>query len=340
MFIYADNPYYGSDGVPRCQIHSGSFYQEDVGMPKWDFQRLGYSSAKALRHSSYSAKLVDRFDGAEVTQLASFEHHESEIRNYIEIGSDLGDWELAKTALSVPVKRAIASAYTDAMKNIPKAATNSWANLLSTLDIVKSLVNTVFHPTSSYRDLAKRVSRLKDDASMIKQLENFWLQYRYVFTTTKMDLAEYGNATKALAALVADPVVHSDGEYAFDSGTYGAHLTFKTEDTLPNDLLSWLLYYGFEPSLVNAWDMIPFSFVADWFLHIGDILDWIEAYEGRFRMKPTDVWFTLKSAGQGYTSYLRFPGYIPQDVAFLDTGAVSTKTIVKRVIDGICLFGP
>jgi hypothetical protein len=178
MFVYADNPYYGSDGVPRCQIHSGSFYQEDVGMPKWDFQRLGYSSAKALRHSFHSAKLVNRFDGAEVTQLASFEHHESEIRNYIEIGSDLGDWELAKTALSVPVKRAIASAYTDAMKNIPKAATNSWANLLSTLDIVKSLVNTVFHPTSSYRDLAKRVSRLKDDASMIRQLENFWLQYR------------------------------------------------------------------------------------------------------------------------------------------------------------------
>jgi hypothetical protein len=31
--------------------------------------------------------------------------------------------------------------------------------------------------------------------------------------------------------------------------------------------------WGVDPSLANAWDLIPFSFVVDWFTHAGDTLD-------------------------------------------------------------------
>lgn len=52
----------------------------------------------------------------------------------------------------------------------------------------------------------------------------------------------------------------------------------KLKDSFFSSLWSALERFGLDPSIGQAWDLIPFSFVVDWFLSVGDTLRNIDAY--------------------------------------------------------------
>jgi hypothetical protein len=352
------------DGYIRVGV--SDIYKPEWGLPPWSIQWSKYTHTDGYGFPccDYRNQRVYGWDGksnlpvpasftnARYTQIGWRDPTQTHLafgqppdtivslKNYLEFLEEIGDAEAAKLLLPLGLRSALATAYSEAIKSLPKATTNSFANVLSTLDTVKGLVSTIFHPISSFGEFGRSLSKMKDDAAFLKQLENFWLQYRYVFNTTKADVEEYRDVTHALSTLIAGDVIHTDGSSSYMGCAIKVSVSVKTNTIIPKTSLEWLQYYGFNLTLVNAWDMVPFSFVVDWFTHLGDILDWIENQNNYLNVIPDQVWFSASGSSSGYSGYIRVPGYIPREIVFLDLGNTSAKTIFKRIVDGICLFGP
>jgi hypothetical protein len=55
---------------------------------------------------------------------------------------------------------------------------------------------------------------------------------------------------------------------------------YKVEFKIPNGVLSPQTVFGLNNPLTIAWEIVPFSFVVDWFLPIGEALEAMTAYQG------------------------------------------------------------
>lgn len=220
--------------------------------------------------------------------------------------------------------RALAGqAYYEAANALPKAACNTIANVLEGASTVRDLL---------HGDLAKLLPGNPKDA---------WLFYRYQYSTTKLDIAEYKNLTERLVALAALPVIRSDG-VAHNNGIT-AHCEIEVDPTylIPQDTKHWLETYGFKLSWYNVWDMIPYSFVVDWFFHIGTFLEIMETENWMYSIPVIDSWTSFSTVGPGgQTTYFRVPGTYRAACPFLDyqQRSASGKTIGKRILDSIALF--
>jgi hypothetical protein len=60
---------------------------------------------------------------------------------------------------------------------------------------------------------------------------------------------------------------------------------------IPNGAISVVDAFGLSNPLTVAWEIIPFSFVVDWFLPIGDALKGLTAFSG---LEFHDGWITRK----------------------------------------------
>lgn len=56
---------------------------------------------------------------------------------------------------------------------------------------------------------------------------------------------------------------------------------------------------GFSPTLSNMWDLVPFSFVVDWFVNVGDLLDQADKAFRLFRFRIYYSTLSIKRCAQG-----------------------------------------
>lgn len=215
-----------------------------------------------------------------------------------------------------------ASAYLDQAKNLPVANVNSFTTVLETANVVKNLVTRNFGGISS-----------------LLNPKNAWLAYRYSYTTTKSDIDEYVKLTSRLTNIIKQDAITSHG-YAY-SGSTSCHCTahYDPQTLLPNSTRKFLEQYGLKLSLVNVWDMIPYSFVVDWFFHIGTFLQDLEDRGNMLDLVPTDVWYSFsnfESNGHGY--YFRVLDRPHYNAPFVGPSPASTRTTLMRVADAVSLF--
>jgi hypothetical protein len=102
------------------------------------------------------------------------------------------------------------------------------------------------------------------------------------------DLAEFyaGNQTSRSRI----DYVPSDFVSLFDSVSIDSHAKLICSNESCSDLMTMIKkFYEWDayPTLENAWDLVPFSFVVDWFINLGSILDNIDTmvYEQYLRVK-------------------------------------------------------
>lgn len=222
-------------------------------------------------------------------------------------------------------------AYLDALQHVPKMSDNMISNILEISSFIKSLV--VDH-------------RVKIPDS----LSDLWLAYRYSYGTTKMDADEAIRFVHRHMDLGKWTHLKTYGSYSF---------TFKETRILcrcelevyPKALKTvqkvWssLYTYGLSPSFYMVWDMIPYSFIVDWFLPIGDVMAaWDAEREYKHAYDLKDVNFSLEYERQvgGFPVhfYTRWYSSTPEPLRgyyFLEDDP-STKTIVKRIIDAGALI--
>lgn len=219
-----------------------------------------------------------------------------------------------------------ASAYADAIENLPQAACNSIANLLEITDSLASL----------------KAGRMDSILTSLSDVGDDWLKYRYCYNTSKADLAEYATLTSRLGALAKTDKFRCFGQYRRNKKTFRCGFDLATQSVIPHDQLDWLMNYGFKLSPQNVWDMIPYSFIVDWFTHIGDILNTLENYATGLEAEPSNIWYSVTSAypEHGGVAYLRIPGTgVRHVLPSLHQNTTSSRVFFMRAADTLALFG-
>lgn len=219
-----------------------------------------------------------------------------------------------------PLYQSLANtAYVEAVDSIPDSGCNSIA--------------TVLEIAGSMKDL------LRGKINTVKSLGDVWLQYRYVITTNKADIEAYCELTRRLTNLANQSVITLRGTASMGGVSCSCSCEVDVSSALPKDTAEWLSKYGFKLSAVNVWDMVPYSFVVDWFLHVGDILESLEKMGNALSVQVSNCWFSFRSNYQGQDTYFRVPGRYAAAFPYVTYKPASGKTTIKRILDAVVLFG-
>lgn len=143
------------------------------------------------------------------------------------------------------------------------------------------------HPTEMIPKL-KNLRNLKNLVSKkaLKNLSDDYLTVKYGILPTISDLKEIFGAMNALL-----PYVDRNGFDTYSAGYIASStpdkVTYKVEQHIKlaivdedSDflrLISQIDDLGFLPTCENLWDLVPYSFVIDWFVDVGGLLERVDA---------------------------------------------------------------
>lgn len=173
------------------------------------------------------------------------------------------------------------------------------------------------------------VKDLKDVKSLVPKLQNLrklkthasnHLAMQYGVLPTISDLKEIvGAFTKAAQydrfgrklGYSADTYTFStkarSGETVKGSRTQRAKIAVRTQDSSLNTFLESLENVGFGLNFENIWDLIPYSFIVDWFVDVGDFLSDID---NRIRLARLPIeYITYSDKYESLFVYNRPPGF-------------------------------
>lgn len=189
-------------------------------------------------------------------------------------------------------------------------------------------------PRQIRRDLYQARRRSKKRGAKV-EFENLWLEYRYGW------LPLLGSINSA-CELLSSPRKAPDFLSGFGKGTYAGwttdmanhsamkfyvtadlHVIIKGRLNVSNPDLHRLNQYGLlNPALV-AWELVPFSFVIDWFVKVGDYLGSLSDWAG---MSFNDLSVTYHASG---TTLAKSKGNNPAYYGPVDT-LILTSTGLRK----------
>lgn len=196
-----------------------------------------------------------------------------------------------------------------------------------------------------------RKKGLKAALDLPTRLSDLWLQYRYRYNTTKMDVKE------AISFIKWSGVFDLSTNYVcYGSFTNENGVTCRCKLTVRNKFLSkidtfWknLYTYGLQPNMYLVWDFTPFSFIVDWFLPVGDLceivdksnyLDTFECVSCEYSLLYRDKLET-NSLQLEYKLYSRWQEHSFPALEFCylyEDSESSDKTIIFRCLDSMSLL--
>jgi len=223
-------------------------------------------------------------------------------------------------------------AYLEAVQSAPSLSDNSLSNILEIVELINGLVHGKVEIPSRWQDA--------------------WLAYRYQFMTTKMDIQDAISFFKRMSNLSSlDASVKSYGSASYQVADTEVRCRCKC-DIKPNPKMGFdklwgnLSRLGLAPDSYVIWDMTPFSFMVDWFVPIGDILDVFDtSYLTGSYWDITNVTYSLQYTRDldGYPAkfYTRWTTSSPpelQEFYWFDRPGSSQKVKIFRLLDVASLF--
>lgn len=206
-------------------------------------------------------------------------------------------------------------------------------------------------PHVDYSKLVNLLIKNGDKKEIAKELANGWLTYRYVILTTLMDADEYRKYLyDAIVQLFewdntqffTTHASKHEGEWLFTL-TCLFHPNFGLVEFKDN----WvkLRGVGLQVNAAFIWDVLPFSFIVDWFLPISEAMngidlattmasfdfDAVSLSRKRENVVPTD---------EGVLTCVSYQRHLVDLPAFsyADDSAASAQTTFNRALDGISLL--
>lgn len=245
-------------------------------------------------------------------------------------------------------------AYVDALEAIPKANDNSVQNIQAAAELLVALKQgNIMEIPDILMDDWKAWTRSADDAA--DMYANTWLRYRYEYSTTKMDIDEYVAFGLSVIDRYMRGVTSSRAHGFARYGDYECRCTLNWAEKGLTGLQKFchgLWESGLEPNAYVLWDFVPFSFVADWFCPVGDVLKvYSDAqYRNAEYYSISQIEFSLRYttgpiAGLTASHYVRWQSEplssIDHSYWFDDGGSgVSPTTVFKRALDsGALIWG-
>lgn len=214
-------------------------------------------------------------------------------------------------------------AYQKAVEKLPALHQNFFANIVDFCKLVASF--------------KKGYSGLR---SVKDTLSDLWLQYRYSYRTTISDAEELSNAA---ARLLASDGSHVASYGVASKGDYTVYVAIGTTLHLPSDVNSLCRACNFRPTLANIWDVIPYSFIVDWFLGIGSCLEDLQTWLDGATIPVDQVWYSafhqVNEPGVEGLEYCRFSGGIPS-IPYISDFKLSDNsgTWTMRAFDALALI--
>jgi hypothetical protein len=222
-----------------------------------------------------------------------------------------------------------------ACESLPRLNDNSISNVLEIAGFIKSLV-------------------VDHKIEMPKSLADAWLAYRYQYGTTKLDIND------------AIKFVHRHMDLGTLDRQIGAKSTFSFNykdvdivcrcsiDSTPKNISQlkriWraLDTYGLTPDFYVIWDMIPYSFMVDWFLPISDIASVWDAdamyFSGEYYTLENlcySLKYTRELGQYKVQCYTRWAGVVPSSLNsfyWFDAPSASSQTVGRRILDAASIF--
>ena len=216
-------------------------------------------------------------------------------------------------------------AYYTAFDNLPQAQQNLIANICDIVRAIKSF-------SSGFKELK----------SVIEAGEEAWLTYRYVYNTTVSDAKEIEKLAERLYDLTSSSSnLVSYGGCTIGGITYHCAIVVDASMFIPEDILSGFKQLGGRINLTNIWDMVPFSFMVDWFLDVSSILERFDTWVESGELPIKQIWYSFYSSYEDCRTsvYGRWLGSKPSLPPYSSTRrSASGKTIVMRVADTLSIF--
>lgn len=234
------------------------------------------------------------------------------------------------------------AAYKTAIDNMPKLNDNSISNAIEIMSFIWGVIHD--HKVT----IPDSISELVRDS---------WLGYRYSYSTTVLDGEE---ALKYISRTMARRCRDSSrpdwltsygaSSYVFRNVPCSFRCALAFRDlTMEAYANAWDKLYelGLQPNLYVAWDLVPYSFVVDWALPIGDILSamdtmgHVNSIKSRLSLPVYSLtYYRDTPEGNRVKCYTRWVGSAPSYLVggvFAGQGP-SQKTKYKRLADAVTLF--
>lgn len=168
-------------------------------------------------------------------------------------------------------------AFTTAFDQFPAFTDNAVANIAEMYDAVTSFMSGAAGVNLLEKLVKWKKAYYKNGllTQAVKELGSLWLAYRYAYCTTTSDLRQAMDFMGRNAISYMKPQ-RFDGNYTFDDVandiTVDVHCCFDVVLDASN-MLGCLAHYGEVAGTritpYRLWDLVPLSFVADWFVDIG-----------------------------------------------------------------------
>lgn len=239
-------------------------------------------------------------------------------------------WQHHDTGMFITENRItsnIREAYCDAASKMPQQTMNIIANILDIISLFKD-------PKALLK---------------IKSLSDLWLKYRYVYSTTKSDVNDTRELLNRLKDLSSRKTIKVSGTFteSFEDTieTYRFVGKYSVANFLTGTLSASNLeqYFG-KIRIEDIWDVIPFSFMADWLTNIGNNLSNLDSYCELLNMTPIETWATMSRTVSGQMTterhFMRLRNYKPIGFPkYAFSKGPSDTTILSRVTDVVSIFG-
>jgi hypothetical protein len=211
-------------------------------------------------------------------------------------------------------------------------------NIAPILEVIQFLIS-----------IKKGTFKVKD--ALPGSIGDAWLQYRYQYQTTKSDFEQ---ALEFAAQRVHWDmhIYHKAHGYA-RIGDYHFRVTIRYVPKVLSDLRAlWSKLYemGVQPNMSVVWDMLPFSFIVDWGLPIGDLCEIVShtnyvmdtfditSYCYSLSYYPDIDYVNGHLTGKCYTRWVRSHPPSMEIAMMYEDHDVSDKTILYRAFDGAALI--
>lgn len=171
-------------------------------------------------------------------------------------------------------------------------------------DFIDSINIPQINNLENLKDLKKIKEMLPPILALLKKrnlktMADFWLWYKYSYKTTELDVREFIRVLSFSMQQPKDSIAKWGKRYSGSTTIKGQNLSCTSHYLVYYKPVSWgiLQTLGLDFNCTNLWDLVPFSFVADWFENLGDIFSQLDSYARLTRVPISSVLMTTKSVG-------------------------------------------
>lgn len=160
-----------------------------------------------------------------------------------------------------------------------------FAELKETVGFLQTAIKTALRPLKSFKDASDHIRKSgRPKEEIAKDIASLWLQYRYAIMPIVYTIEDIKKVLEskdhlylthsATSISQSQPAEIPEGleTYLYEEGTITSKYRCVTKARYSASALTFISLLGFNPAR-TAWELIPFSFVVDWFVNVGSFLE-------------------------------------------------------------------